>query len=107
MIVQNSEWFAWPPPLLRAVFPLRAGDRLVQVVDVGLVVLAVVDLHRARVDRRLERVVVVRQRRKLVGHWRLLLWDSATEDMLAPAPEDGEGDSWHWPTTTTRSRPAS
>ena len=40
-------------------------ERLVQVGDVGLVVLAVVDLHRLRVDVRLERVERVRQ----AGSW--------------------------------------
>ena len=79
MIVQKSEWLAWPPALLRTAACLSAGsvssfvstsstrrvgevgalERLVGVVDVGLMVLAVVDLHRARVDRRLERVVGV------------------------------------------------
>ena len=38
----------------RAVGPLGAVERLVRVVDVGLVVLVVVDLHRLRVDVRLE-----------------------------------------------------
>jgi hypothetical protein len=40
----------------------------IEVVDVGLVVLAVVDLHRLRVDVRLERVERVRQAGKLVRH---------------------------------------
>ena len=93
MICQKSEWFAWPPALLRtavrivlrhdldlrehaldgAVGPLGAVERLVRVVDVGLVVLAVVDLHRPRVDVRLQRGVVVRQCGKLEGHPFLLV----------------------------------
>jgi hypothetical protein len=44
-----------------AVRPLGPLERLVRVVHVRLVVLAVVDLHRARVDVRLEGVVRVRQ----------------------------------------------
>ena len=44
-------------------------ERVVEVGDVGLVVLRVVDLHRLGVDVRLERSVVVRQRRQGVfGH---------------------------------------
>src|SRR3546814_2410033 len=39
----------------RLVGVLGAVDRLVEVVDVGLMVLGVVDLHRLRVDVRLER----------------------------------------------------
>jgi len=38
-------------------------QRRVQVADIGLMVLAVVDLHRLRVDLRFERGVVVGQRR--------------------------------------------
>ena len=52
----------------RAVGPLGAVERLVRIVDVGLVVLAVVDLHRTRVDVRLERVVGVGQVWKLERH---------------------------------------
>ena len=94
MIVQKSEWLAWPPPLLRTAVRIASGtivevgedrldrgvrprpvpvERLVGVVDVGLVVLVVVDLHRARVDVRLERVEVVRKFGKREGHARLLL----------------------------------
>ena len=88
MIVQKSEWLAWPPPLLRTAARLSSGivveqrqdalerlavpfgplQRLVQVVDVGLVMFPVVDLHRPGVDRRLERVVAVRKWGELVGH---------------------------------------
>ena len=57
-----------------AVLPLGAGERLVGVVDVGLVMLVVVEMHRLLVDMRLERAVVVRERRDLVGHRWLLLW---------------------------------
>src|SRR5207244_12906543 len=52
----------------RPVGPLGALECLVHVVDVRLVVLVVVDAHRPLVDRRLERVVVIRKRWKLVGH---------------------------------------
>ena len=51
-----------------AVGPLGAVERLVRVVDVGLVVLVVVDLHRPRVDVRLQRGVVVRQCGQLERH---------------------------------------
>ena len=64
---------------------LQVGVRLergVQVVDVGLVVLAVVDLHRLRVDVGLERVERVRQAGKLVRH--------GIHDSL-PAPWTGPG----------------
>ena len=84
MISQNIVWLAWPPPLLRTAVRMSSGtvlmplsrsstllllqvgvllERGVQVVDVGRVMLVVVDLHRLFVDVRLERVVVVRQRR--------------------------------------------
>ena len=43
-------------------------ERRVQVVDVRLVVLAVVDLHRLRVDIRLERGEIVGQGRQGVCH---------------------------------------
>ena len=59
-----------------------ALERGVDVVDVGLVVLAVVDLHRPRVDVRLERVERVRQAGKLVRH--------GIHDSL-PAPWTGLG----------------
>jgi hypothetical protein len=45
-----------------------AVDRFVELVDVGLVMFGVVDLHRLRVDMRFERVVGVRKFRKRVGH---------------------------------------
>ena len=45
-----------------------ALERLVRVVDVGLVVLVVVDLHRLRVDVRLERVERVREVGNAVRH---------------------------------------
>ncbi len=45
----------------RLVRPLRALERLVRVVDVRLVMLTVVNLHRLRVDVRLERCVVIGQ----------------------------------------------
>src|SRR5262249_29833717 len=55
-----------------AVGPLGALQCLVGVVDVGLVVLVVVQAHRLTVDVRLESVVGVGQRRDLEGHGRLL-----------------------------------
>ena len=45
-----------------------AGQGGVQVGDVGLVMLVVVDLHGFRIDKRLERGVVVRKRWKFVSH---------------------------------------
>jgi len=62
--------------LERAAVPLGAVERLVEVVDVGLVMLSVVDAHRLLVDRRFECVVVVRERGKLVGHRCLLRFGS-------------------------------
>ncbi len=51
----------------------RLGDQgLVQIVDVGLVVLVVVDLHRARVEMRLEGVEGIGQFGKFVHGWFLL-----------------------------------
>ena len=50
------------------VLPLGAGQCLVGVVHVGLVVLVVVEAHRLLVDMRLERGVVVRKRRDLIRH---------------------------------------
>ena len=43
-------------------------ERGVQVVDVGLMMLAVMDLHRLRVDVRLERGEVIGQGWQLMGH---------------------------------------
>jgi len=50
------------------VSPLGPVERLVRVVDVCLVVLAVMDLHRPRVDVWLQRGVVVRQCGQLERH---------------------------------------
>ena len=72
--------------LERAVGPLGPVERLVQVVDVGLVVLVVVDAHRLLVDRRLERVVVVGKRGKLVGHAVSFGSIGRHKDMLRAAP---------------------
>ncbi len=80
----------WPPPLLRTAVRMFSGtmaqllassssigfagqvgrrfQRLVQVGDVGVVVFAVVDLHRHLVDVRLQRVGRVGQRRKCEWH---------------------------------------
>ena len=89
MICQNIEWFAWPPPLLRTAVRMSSGtvlmcanqildalrlqigmllERGIQVVDVGLMMLAVMNLHRLLVDVRFERVGRVRKRRKRVSH---------------------------------------
>ena len=46
-----------------------AFDRGVELVDVGLVVLGVMDLHGARVDERLQRVVCIFDFRQCVSHW--------------------------------------
>src|SRR5439155_4588114 len=56
----------------RPIGPLGAVERLVRVVDVGLVVLVVVDLHRLRVDRAVERVGRIWQGWYLVRHVTLL-----------------------------------
>jgi hypothetical protein len=52
----------------RSVGPVGAFEGGVDLVDVGLVVLVVVDPHRLAVDVRLERVVVVGERWDRVGH---------------------------------------
>ena len=52
----------------RRVLPLRAGQRRVGVVDVGLVMAVVMDLHRGRVDVGLERVERIGESGKLEGH---------------------------------------
>ena len=45
-----------------------AFERLVEVVDVRLVMLVVMDLHRLGVDVRLQGIVRIRQRRQCIGH---------------------------------------
>jgi hypothetical protein len=55
------------------VGPLGAFEGGVRLVDVGLVVLVVMDAHRGFVDVRLERVVVVREVGYLECHSRKLL----------------------------------
>jgi hypothetical protein len=89
MISQKNEWLTCPPALLRTtaclssevlevredlldglvreVGPFEGG---VRVVDVGLVVLVVVDAHRLLVDVRLESPVVVGKRWDFEGHVR-------------------------------------
>ena len=88
-IVQKNEWLLWPPPLLRTPPRIASGtlqrsairaltssaasagwsfSSVVRVVDVGLVVLGVMDLHRPRIDVRLEGVVGVGKFRKFVSH---------------------------------------
>ena len=61
----------------RLAVPLGAFEGLVEIVDVGLMVLPVMDLHRLRVDRRLERVVRVRETGELVGHASPSVWFSS------------------------------
>ena len=81
MIVQNSEWLAWPPPLLRTAVRMSSGNLLdvaaqvfdallgeafafergVEVRHVGAVMLVVMDLHRLGVDVGLQGIVRVRQ----------------------------------------------
>ena len=77
MSFQKKEWFQCPPPLLRTAsadrFRHRADalakivdalrrevgvvlQRVVEVRDVGVVMLAVMDFHRLRIDVRLEGV---------------------------------------------------
>ena len=88
MNFQNSVWLRCPPPWLRTtpalvlgdllevaddvldrrVRPLRALEGAVDPVDICLVVLVVMDPHRLLVDVRLERRIVVRQRRNGVRH---------------------------------------
>ena len=87
-IVQNSEWLACPPPLLRTAVRMFSGtlsnlaisdsigwlpsvdafDGLVQVGDVGGMMLVVMDFHRLGVDVRFESVERIRQWRKFVSH---------------------------------------
>src|SRR6476469_6698335 len=55
-----------------AVRVLGAGKRLVRVVDVGLVMLVVVEAHRLLVDGRFQRPVVGGKRGNLEGHAALL-----------------------------------
>ena len=89
MICQNIVWFTWPPPLLRTAVRMSSGTRVdaadqilgalllqlgmllqrgVQVVHVRRMMLVVVNLHRLLVDVRLERGVVVGQRRNCMRH---------------------------------------
>ena len=90
MIFQNIEWLMCPPPLLRTAVRMFSGtmaqllassssmrlagqvgrgfQRLIEVGDVGVVVLAVMDLHRLLVDVRLQGVGRVRQRWKCEWH---------------------------------------
>jgi hypothetical protein len=83
MMVQNRLWLAWPPPLLRTAgadvlrhlvdlaaevfdahgFPLGPRHRVVQIGDVGVVVLAMMNLHRHGVDVGFQRVVRIGQSR--------------------------------------------
>jgi len=49
-------------------FNRSSGDRLVEVVHVGLVMAAVVDFHGQRVDVGFERILGVGEGSKFVGH---------------------------------------
>ena len=62
-------------------------ERGVEVVDVGLVVLAVMNLHRLRVDVRLERVERVRQGGEFVGHVSAPLAKRGPGSRPLPGPE--------------------
>jgi len=83
MIVQNMEWFTWPPPLLRTTVRTSSGtlfqiaeqvfgrvlaevgvllDGAVQIGDVGLVVLVVVQMHGFGVDVRFQSGVIIGKR---------------------------------------------
>ncbi|MNT57389.1 hypothetical protein D3C72_1947530 [compost metagenome] len=64
----------------RQVGVLGAFQRSVDVVDVGLVVLGVMDFHRGRVDMRLKGVVGVGQLGEGIGHVVLLVAHSPGED---------------------------
>ncbi len=107
MISQKSVWLAWPPPLLRTAVRLSSGrtvearehvldrpvhplgplERGVEVRDVRRVVLVVVDLHRLRVDVRLEGIERIREVGHGVRHGGLLRSSSVRpKDMLLPRP---------------------
>ena len=130
MICQNSEWLACPPPLFRTAVRIASGtasrcairssivlpwscgmvlERVVEVRDVGLVVLRVMDLHRLGVDVRLERPVVIRQGRQGVfGHGVVLTSWSCFEKF--PAAQHGRPDAHVRPPNSelgNRSRPTS
>ena len=87
--VQNMLWFQCPPPLLRTAVRMASGtllmprhrssmllpcssgcllERGIQVGDVRLMMLPVMDLHRLRVDVRLERGEVVWELWQFVSH---------------------------------------
>ena len=83
MMVQNIEWLACPPPLLRTaranvfrhfvqigdqlldrlISQIGAFERLVQIVDIRLVMLVVMDFHRLGIDVGLQRIERIRQLR--------------------------------------------
>src|SRR5690606_29141555 len=54
--------------------PVRALECVIGVVDVRRMMLVVVDLHRAGIDVRLERVDGLRKGRQLKSHGRALYW---------------------------------
>ncbi len=80
-MVKNISWLACPPPLFRTTVRMSSGTRLksaisstteseessgmllqgrIQLVDVGLVVFRVVNLHGPGVDVRFQRVIGIR-----------------------------------------------
>src|ERR1700732_2308490 len=75
---QNSEWFQWPPPLLRTAARIFSGtlsrvfrmcfQGLVEIGDVGAMMLVVMDFHRSSVNIRFKCVVRVRQGGHCKGH---------------------------------------
>jgi hypothetical protein len=74
----------------RLVGPLGSFERLVGVVDVGLMVLVMVEPHRLLVDVGLERCVVIRERWDLEWHRWLLLWLSRRG--YAPRAQQGRAE---------------
>ena len=132
MIVQNSEWLAWPPPLLRTAVRMFSGtlsmlrhkssmvclstlgpcERLVQIGDVGLVMLVVMDFHRLGVDVRLQGVGRIRQIGKCVWPWLCLLVSGFVHGCVdgqhtAARPHDNRPSgsrSARWPSDNLRRR---
>ena len=105
-MVQNREWLAWPPPLLRTAGLDTAGRVAHQVVDVhvGLgraghggvqvchvcgVVPVVMDLHRAGVDMGLESSEIVREVGYGKGHRESLLGMMGRRIPILPAGPHG------------------
>src|SRR2546427_13310784 len=84
-------------------FQIRlAGDRFVQIRDVSLMMLAVMNLHRLRVDVRFERIVWIRERRERMSHRSVLLSAS-----VGTAELEGRTFAAIGSTTFFRGRPSS